>query len=101
MPMSSDPFETVTRTVREEPLLWPVATVAWLIFCTFGGFVLFYAVWLRSLVAGVALLFALFFTVYGFDADIRAKRLQPRSVLVLSLWIGSALAGFGLDALGV
>jgi hypothetical protein len=94
------PFETVFQVVRDEPLLWPVAAVSWLIACTFGGFVLFYALWERSLAGGVALLFAIFFTVWGLDRDIRERRLSGRNAVVLSVWAGSLLGAFGLRALG-
>jgi hypothetical protein len=99
-PPDEGPFELVTRVVSEEPLLWPVATVAWLIFCTFGAFVLFFALRVRSLPAGVALLFVLFLTVWGLDRDIRARRLSGQNKLVLSLWAGSAVGAFGLEWLG-
>lgn len=99
-PASSDPFGQVTQTVREEPLLWPVAVVVWLVLCTFGGFLLFYAVRLRSLMAGMALIFVIFFTVWGADQDIRERKLSGKNVLVLSLWAGSALMAFALDRMG-
>jgi hypothetical protein len=98
---ADSPFTTVARTVREDPLLWPVATVSWLVCCTFGGFVLFYALRVRSLVAGVAMLFVLFFTVWGFDRDLRQRRLSPQNGLVLSLWAGSAAAATAFELLGV
>jgi hypothetical protein len=99
-PANADPFATVSRAVREEPLLWPVATASWLICCTFGAFVLFYALRVRSITAGVAMLFVLFFTVWGFDRDLRDRRLSGRNALVLSLWAGSALGAYGLELLG-
>ena len=92
--------EKVVRIVRDEPLLWPVAVASWLVVCTFGSFIVFYALFVRSLVAGVALLLAIFVTVWGADADIRERRLSLKSALVLSLWAGSLLAALGLARLG-
>lgn len=94
------PFLLVARAVRDDSLLWPIAAVAWLILSTFGAFVLFYAVRVRSMAAGIALLFVIFFTIYGFDRDIRARRLSAQNALVLSLWAGSALGAFALERLG-
>jgi hypothetical protein len=90
----------VLRTFREEPMLWPVAIVVFLVGITFGGMILLYAIRLRALVSGVALLLLLFLTVWGLDADIRERRLRPISRLVLAMWLGSAGGAFVLEWLG-
>jgi hypothetical protein len=95
-----DPLERLAAVVREDPLLWPVAAVTALVVCTFGAAILIYALRLRSLISGVVLLFLIFVTVWGLDADIRERRLRPRSRLVLGLWLGSGLFAVGLDWLG-
>ena len=96
----SDPFERLVEIVREEPLLWPVATVMVLVVCTFGEAILVFAVRLRSLISGAMLLFLIFLTVWGLDVDLRERRLRPQSRLALGLWLGSGLLAVGLDWLG-
>ncbi len=99
-PASRDPLDHVLAVVREEPLLWPVAGVACLVVCTFGAAILVFALRLRSLVSGAALLLLIFVTVWGLDVDFRERRLRPRSRLLLGLWLGSGLLAVGLEWLG-
>ena len=79
-PAGRDPFDHVLAVVREEPLLWPVAVAACLVVCTFGAAILVFALRLRSLVSGAALLLLIFVTVWGLDVDIRQRRLRPQSL---------------------
>ena len=88
------------RIVVDDPLLWPVALVVFLIATTFGGMILLFAVRLRGLFAGVMLLMLLFLTVWGLDTDIRERRLRPQNRVVLCVWLGSALAAVVLEWLG-
>jgi hypothetical protein len=99
-----EPLEDhATRVLRifiEEPMLWPVGLVVLLCASSFGAFILVFAIRLRSLGAGLALLVLIFLTVWKLDADIRARRLRPTSVLLLGLWAGSAVVGVALEWLG-
>lgn len=95
-----DPAEKVLRTFLGEPLLWPVALVLFLVAATCGATMLVFAIRLRGIVAGIALLLLLFLTVWGLEQDIRERRLRPVSWLVFGLWLGSALVAWILDGLG-
>lgn len=99
-PSDDDRAERVIRTFLEEPMLWPVGLVVMLTLMTFGAAILVFAIRLRGLMAGIALLILIFLTVWGFDQDIRERRLRPVNRLVLGLWAGSALAAFALEWLG-
>jgi uncharacterized membrane protein YhaH (DUF805 family) len=96
-----DPIEKVVRIALGEPLLWPVALTGLLMLTTFGAWILVFALRVRGLLAGAILLLLIFLTVYGIDADVRARRLGPRNRLVLLLWAGSIVEAIALDALGV
>lgn len=98
--VSRDLVEHVADVVRQEPLLWPVALVMFLVVCTFGAAILTSALRLRGLISGAAMLVLIFLTVWGFDADIRERRLRPQSLLALLLWLGSGLAALALSRLG-
>jgi hypothetical protein len=97
---TDDPFEHVAEIVRQEPLLWPVATVVALVLCTFGAAILVFALRLRSPISGAMLLFLIFVTVWGVDVDIRQRRLRPQTRVVVVLWLGSGLFAVGLSWLG-
>ena len=97
---SRDLFEHVADVVRQEPLLWPVALVLFLVICTFGAAMLVSALRLRGLISGAAMGVLIFLTVWGFDADIRERRLRPQRRLALLLWLGSGLAALALSRLG-
>lgn len=99
-PAPDDRAEHVLRTFLEEPMLWPVALVVFLTAITFGAAILVFAIRLRGLVAGAALLGLIFLSVWGLDQDIRERRLRPTSRVVLGLWVGSGLAAVALDWLG-
>jgi len=90
----------VLRTFLGEPMLWPVGLVVLLTLVTFGAAILVFAIRVRSLFPGIALLLLIFLTVWGLDRDIRERRLRPVSRLVLGLWAGSALAAVALEWLG-
>jgi hypothetical protein len=92
--------EGIIRAFVEEPMLWPVGIVVVLIVITFGAAILVFAIRLRSLFAGIALLLLIFMTVWGLEQDFRERRLRPLSRLLLGLWGGSALAAVGLEWLG-
>ena len=70
----NDPFERLVEIVREEPLLWLVATVMVLVVCTFGAAILVFALRLRNPISGAMLLFLNFVTEWGLDVDIRQRR---------------------------
>ena len=99
-PQREDRAANVLRTFLEEPMLWPVGLVVILTAITFGACVLVFAVRVRSLFAGIALLLLVFVSVYALDADVRQRRLRPASWLLLGIWAGSALAAVGLEWLG-
>ena len=95
--------ETATRVLRtflEEPMLWPVGLVLFLCASSFGALILVFAIRLRTLPAGIALLLVIFLTVWNLDGDIRQRRLRPTSAVVLAIWAGSAVVGVVLDRLG-
>lgn len=81
-------------------MLWPVAAVLLLTAMTFGAAILLYAVRLRAVVPGIALLVLIFLTVWGLDQDVRERRLRPVSRVVVAVWVGSAVGAAILDSLG-
>ena len=95
-----DRVSRVLHVFLQEPMLWPVGLVLLLSAASFGSLILVYAIRLRGIAAGIALLLLLFVTVYRLDPDIRAKRLRPASALLLAFWVASALIAFLLDQLG-
>ena len=99
-PSGEDRAERVLQVFLEEPMLWPVGLVVCLTVVTFGAAILVFAIRMRGLVAGAALLMLIFVSVWGLDRDIRERRLRPASRLVLALWVGSGLAAVGLEWLG-
>lgn len=99
-PEPEDRAERVIQTFLHEPMLWPVGLVLLLTFVTFGAAILLFAIKIRSLFPGIALLLLIFLTVWGLDQDIRERRLRPVSRVVLGLWAGSALVAVLLDRLG-
>ena len=99
-PPPEDPAETVLRTFLGEPLLWPVGLVLFLVAATCGATMLVFAIRLRGIVAGIALLMLIFLTVWGLGPDIKERRLRPISRLVFCLWLGSGVVAWALDGLG-
>lgn len=97
---SPDRAERVLRIFLEEPMLWPVGLVVLLTFATFGGAILVFAIRSRAILPGVAMLLLIFMTVWGLDADIRARRLRPVSWIVLGTWVASGLVAVALESLG-
>ena len=95
-----DRVERVLRAFREESLLWPVAAVVLLTAMTFGAAILLYAVRLRAILPGIALLILVFLTVWGLDQDLRERRLRPVNRVVLGVWLGSAAGAVALERLG-
>lgn len=99
-PPSEDRANRILRSFLHEHTLWPVGLVLFLSLSSFGALILVFAIRLRGLVAGAALLALIFLTVWHLDPDIRARRLRPTSALLLALWAASAVAGWALDRLG-
>lgn len=99
-PSAEDRATRILRTFFHEPTLWPVGLVLFLSASSFGALILVFAIRLRGLAAGAALLVLIFLTVWQLDPDIRARRLRPTSALLLCLWAGSAVTGWALDRLG-
>ena len=99
-PKPEDRFERVLETFLGEPMLWPVAAVVLLTTMTFGAAILLFALRVRAVIPGIALLVLIFLTVWGLDQDIRKRRLRPANRVVLGLWLGSAVGAVGLEWLG-
>ena len=99
-PQPEDRVARVLRTFWDEPLLWPVGIVVLLTAITFGAGILYFAIRVRGLFPGLALLLLIFVTVWGLDQDIRHRRLSLVNRVVLGLWLGSATGAFGLEWLG-
>ena len=97
---AEDRASRVLRTFFGEPMLWPVGLVLFLSASSFGAMVLVYAIRLRGIAAGMALLVLIFMTVYRLDPDIRARKLRPSSAVLLAFWAGSAAVGFVLNSMG-
>ncbi len=105
-PAARSPDEAPDRTTRvlriflTEPMLWPVGVVLFLSGISFGALILLYALQMRGLAAGAALLVLIFGTVRSLGPDLQARRLSPASALLLAFWLGSAGVGAILMALG-
>lgn len=97
---AEDRASQVLRTFLGEPMLWPVGLVLFLSTSSFGALVLVYAIRLRGIAAGMALLLLIFMTVYRLDPDIRARKLRPSSAVLLAFWAGSTIVAFVLNSLG-
>lgn len=99
-PLSEDRVARVLRTFREEPTLWPVGLVVFLSLSSFGALVLVYAIQLRGIAAGIALILLIFMTVYHLDPDIRARKLRPTSAVLMAFWAGSGVVALLLNGMG-
>ena len=99
-PKPEDRVERVLETFLGEPMLWPVAAVVLLTAMTFGAEILLFALRVRAVIPGIALLVLIFLTLWGLAQDIRKRRLRPANRVVLGVWLGSAVGAVGLEWLG-
>jgi hypothetical protein len=87
------------RPLLEDSLLWPVLATFLLCAASVGAAAIIAALQQRNVFAMAALAIAATATVFGLEEGLRRRRLDTLRVLVLAIWLLSALGALALHAL--